>query len=107
MKLKQYEDEVLKTWRTGRLGALYITSYLVSRDHSEESSQLERIAQILSTRPLAERESLLLHLKTEIRVAQKLRDFERGRSYAQMMGHYIESVLQPNPNSENRSSGQS
>ncbi len=95
MKLTQYDNEILETWRTSRLGSLYMTGYVVSRADPEECSQLERVARILSTRPQPERVTLLNEIKTRLRGAQREKDGEQTESLFGMLNHYIGNVMQP------------
>lgn len=95
MKLIQYDNEVLEGWRTGRLGCLYMNSYIASRDDPEECSQLEKVAQVLSTRPPLERRFVLNEIKIRLRGAQRNKDSEQMDSLLGMLNHYIGSVMQP------------
>lgn len=97
MLLTQYPIEILKTWRTGRLGCLYLNSFRASRDDPEECSQLERIAQVLSTRPLLERKGIYRTIRHDLMAAQQREDAEQTHLLIEMLNHYVESVLQPNP----------
>ncbi len=98
MKLIQYDNEILETWRTGRLGGLYLNSYMISKDDPEECSQLERVAEILSTRPQPERIILLNEIKRRVRGAQREEDSGQMESLLGMLNHYIGSVMQPEVN---------
>lgn len=94
-KLIQYDNEVLETWRTGRLGGLYLNSYMISRDDSEECSQLERVAKILSTRPQPERIILLNEITRRVQRTQREEDGGQMETLLGMLHHYISSVMQP------------
>ena len=98
MKLTQYDNEVLETWRTGRLGGLYMNSYTMSKDDPEECSQLERVAKILSARPPLERRGVLNEIKGRVRGAQRAEEREQMESLLGMLHHYISSVMQPEVN---------
>jgi len=98
MILKQYPTEVLKTWRTSRLGCLYMNKYTSLREDPEGSSQLETIAQILSTRPLLERKRIVREIRRNLGSANYHEDVEQRVLLMGMLNHYISSVMQPNPN---------
>ena len=105
MKLTQYPKEILKTWRTSRLGCLYMNCYMISRDDPEEFPQLEMVAQILSTRLLSEREDLLRAIKStvnpEIEEAQKQGDIQKKALLLGMQDYYLQKVLPDNQYDQN------
>jgi len=93
MPLIQYPEEVIKTWRTGRLGALYMSSFTVSRTDSEESSQLARIARILDSRPVGEKSALYLEICEQIRVSCRSEDYDRAALLRDMKQHFLQYVF--------------
>ncbi|MFH0948891.1 MAG: hypothetical protein V1802_00205 [Candidatus Aenigmatarchaeota archaeon] len=49
-KLRTTPKEVLETWRTGRLGAKYMTLYMLQDKHPEVTRELKYIIEILRDR---------------------------------------------------------
>ena len=69
--LIQYDPGTIETWRTSRLGNLYMNSFSFSDSYPEESSQTERIAFILSRRSLGELKPLLREIDVHLDLAKK------------------------------------
>jgi len=93
MPLRQYPEEVIQTWRTGRLGALYMSSFTVSRTDSAESSQLARITRILDSRPVGEKRALYLEIQEQIMVSCRSEDYERAALHRDMKQHFLQHIF--------------
>ncbi|GEM_PF-2526740 len=93
MPLIQYPEEVIRTWRTGRLGALYMNSFTVSRTDPGESSQLARITRILDSRPFEEKRALYLEIQEQIRVNCRSEDYERAALLEDMKQHLLQHIF--------------
>ena len=83
----QYTKKMLETWRTGRLGCLYITCFTLSKKDPEELSQLERVTEILSRRPMEEVRGIYVHICEEIISCCKQEDYERAALLEEMKQH--------------------
>jgi hypothetical protein len=91
--LTQYTDEMLETWRTSRLGCLYMNSFLASQRGLEDESQLERVARVLAQRPLREKKSIQSTIVGEMNKAIGSEDRERAELYRAMLNHYIINTM--------------
>jgi hypothetical protein len=95
MLITPYPNEMLHSWRTGRLGCLYMNNYIASKKDSEDGSQLERVTQILSTRPFPERKNLFFEIKKQMISAFYYEDEEQRDLMVGMLSHYIGSCMVP------------
>jgi hypothetical protein len=95
MRLTQYPTETLQTWRTGRLGGLYMNSFTMSRDDSAELSQLERIAGVMRGRPLAEQRGVMTEIRRNLMAATRRGDYGQAQMFAEMACHYAQKVISP------------
>ncbi|MBU0981041.1 MAG: hypothetical protein KJ709_09690 [Nanoarchaeota archaeon] len=93
MQLKQYDQTMLETWGTGRLGALYLSSFSISREEPQELPQLETIAEILFRRPFDERKGIYLHIQNELAGSIRAEDYERAALMRDMKEHYHRYVF--------------
>ncbi len=92
-KLIQYERRVIETWRTGRLGVLYMNSFSFSRNDETELGQLETITDILSSRPLRERQQFFGQIYHTRQQAAVQNDSEQGETLNAMVLHYALNIL--------------
>ena len=100
LKLKNYTKEQLETWRTSRIGGLYINAFLQAGSDSNAKSLLEITTEILSSRPLKERTDLCLAISSlletkfdlsySVRSESNMRDLEKVKD---MLAHYTVRVL--------------
>ena len=92
--LKQYPDSVIESWSTGKLGALYMSSFAISRKHDpSESSQLERVTAILAARDFKERLGVRSHMEAALSSYVAQEDYERASLWRDMILHYNMHVL--------------
>ncbi|MEK6919296.1 MAG: hypothetical protein AABW73_04655 [Nanoarchaeota archaeon] len=93
--LIQYDPGTIETWRTSRLGNLYMNSFSFSDSYPEESSQTERIAFILSRRSLGELKPLLREIDVHLDLAKKAGHSQNAGMLEKMREHFKERVLGP------------
>ena len=92
MIINQYPDEVIRTWRTSRLGCLYMNSYTIAiTQDAEETSQLARITDILSSRPRKETAEIYRWINRELSVYSP--DPEKKALLTGMKNHFYRNVL--------------
>lgn len=107
MKLKQYAPEELEALPTSQLGSLYRENYLTPPGDAKARSQLEKIVQVLRTRPISEREEVYYSMKNEaMAIGKQTSGVERfllTHPLVRLCRYYIEDVLQPNPADESNS----
>lgn len=89
----QYPRRNLETLRTGRLGALYMSSFRLSRKDPGESSQLAKIVEVLANRSFKEQRQLYLELSEQIKVSCRSEDYERAALYRDMRDHFCKHAF--------------
>lgn len=98
--MKQYTTKTLETLPTSQLGSLYQENYLDLSGDAKARSQLEKIVQVLRTRPISEREEVYYSMKVEaMAVGKQSSGMGRlllTRPLVRLCRSYIEDILQPN-----------
>ncbi len=89
---------------TSELGSLYQENYLGLSVDVNRRSQLERIVQVLKTRPVSEREEAYYAMKENARAAAKQKGILGAMSSVRLCGYYLREVLPPDQNYEKKSS---
>lgn len=108
--MKNYSLKILETLSTSQLGSLYQENYLTLSGDAKARSQLEKIVQVLRTRPLLEREEVYYSMKEEAMTTGKQTSGKDRllltRPLVRLCRYYINDVLQPNQTDESQSSDQ-
>ncbi|HLD72058.1 MAG TPA: hypothetical protein VJA23_00585 [Candidatus Nanoarchaeia archaeon] len=108
MAQRQYSMKKLENMATSEIGSLYQENHLVYVGDAKTRSQLERIVQVLRTRPFSEREEVYYSMKAEaMAIGKQTSGFARllsTRSLVRLCRWYIEDVLQPNSNYDRQGS---
>ncbi|MFH1592041.1 MAG: hypothetical protein ABIB47_01605 [Candidatus Woesearchaeota archaeon] len=91
--LNQYSKGVLKSWRTGRLGCLYMNSFIASREHSDELGQLELVTEILALRPFEKRLELYHEIKRHHDNSVRWEAYEHAQILKDMQNHCGRFIL--------------
>lgn len=84
-----YPKKQLDTWKTGRLGSLYMNMFTMVGDDYEDNSQLKIITDILKDRPLAETRPIKNFIRTQMR---RTSDGEESMKYTNMINYFIANV---------------
>ncbi len=105
--MKNYNLKILETLSTSQLGSLYQENYLTLSGDAKARSQLEKIVQVLKTRPLSEREGVYYSMKEEaMAIGKNTSGIDRLRlthPLVRLCRSYIEDVMQPSQTDENQS----
>lgn len=100
----EYSQRTLETWRTSRLGCLYMNSFRLANtirlgEQPDHTSNLETAAQVLSKRQHPEKRKLYSEIRRLIRSAQ--RNTEDGKYddnvqlVLDLLNHYVGKVMEP------------
>jgi 23S rRNA A2030 N6-methylase RlmJ len=96
----------LVSMATSELGCLYQENHPTMTADAKVWSQLEKIVQVLKTRPLSEREEVYHSMKAEARAVGKqtsgIARLLSTRPLVRLCRAYIDDVLQPNPTDESQ-----
>ena len=93
MQLKQYPLHILSTWRTGRLGALYMNSFEESMRDSCETEQLNRVMAILARRNPTEIFAIYDEISRHLGAEVGRESYEHAAVLRDMRWHYVERVI--------------
>ncbi|MFH1649762.1 MAG: hypothetical protein ABIA93_04390 [Candidatus Woesearchaeota archaeon] len=91
--VKVHTADQLKTWRTSRLGALYMTAFSTSRKDAEDMGQLELITEEIRHRPFKQRAHVLTQIDSALSSEISRENYEQAALLRDMQTHYRSSVL--------------
>lgn len=87
-----YPKRALETWRTSRLGGLYISCFTLSERDSRELHKLGRVTDVLSRRDMDELKPIYFHLSEQVALSVRKGDFETANLFKRMREHFHKFV---------------
>lgn len=93
MILNNYPTEVIASWRTSRLGCLYMNACIAGRHSPDDAAVRNRVIGVLATRPILERLALYDTLQREYERVLRGEWYEHAAHVHDMLDRFRMSIL--------------
>lgn len=90
--LKQVDAEQIESWRPSRICCLFMTGYNLKESHPE-NTDLESLAQQLSTASLKRRIEIRNVLQQEMAKRARTEDYNGAATFRDMLRYYEQHVM--------------
>jgi len=84
--------DAIKTWRTARLGCLYLCLYVQSREDPTTTPNLEGVAKLLGERDWKEVKDIQDFIAGEVRRNARSKNYDIAEFYNEMLQHFNRHV---------------